>query len=71
MSTIHFQATDHLSQQYDAIKSRAPEILGDFYAATSIYHFNDNEKKLTITSERLIPVVDSENKQVLLSPSNK
>ncbi len=70
MSLIHFQSTYHLLHQYDSIKSRAPEILGDFYADTAIYHFNDNEKTLTFTSERLIPSVSSNRKRMLLLFSN-
>lgn len=70
MSSIHFQNTYHLSHQYDNIKSRAPEILGDFYADTSIYRFNDQERTLTFTSERLIPAVASGRKRVLLLSSN-
>lgn len=70
MSPIHFQTTYHLSHQYNVIKSRAPEILGDFYADTSIYRFNDQDRTLTITSERLIPAVTSGRKRVLLLFSN-
>ncbi len=70
MSTIHFQTTYRLSHQYNAIKSRAPEILGDYYTDTSIYRFNDDEKTLTFTSERLIPAVASDRKRVLLLFSN-
>lgn len=70
MSNINFQTTYHLSQQYDSIKSRAPEILGDFYADTSIYSFNDDEKTLTFTSERLVPSITSDRKRVLLLFSN-
>ena len=62
MSSIHFQTTYPLSHQYHAIKSRAPEILGDFLADTSVYHFNDQEQTLTFTSERLIPTVTSGTK---------
>jgi hypothetical protein len=70
MSTIHFQSTYSLSHQYDSIKSQASEILGDFFADDSIYHFNDDEKTLTFTSERLIPTVTSGRKRVLLLFSN-
>ena len=70
MSTIHFQTTYHLSHHHDMIKTRAPEILGDFYADTSIYHFNDDEKTLTFASERLIPSVASGRKRALLLCSN-
>jgi hypothetical protein len=70
MSSIHFQTTYPLSQQYDAIKSRAPDILGDFYTDTSIYRFNNQDKTLTFTSERLIPEVCSGRQRVLLLFSN-
>jgi hypothetical protein len=55
MASIHFQTTFNLSLQYNAIQSRAPEILGDFYTDSSIYQINADEKTLTFTSERLIP----------------
>jgi hypothetical protein len=70
MSSIHFQSTYPLSQQYDAIKYRAPKILGKFLADPSIYHFNNQEKTLTFTSERLIPEVRSGRQRVLLLFSN-
>ena len=70
MSSIHFQSTYPLSQQYDAIKYRAPKILGKFLADPSIYHFNNQEKTLTFTSERLIPEVRSDRQRVLLLFSN-
>lgn len=70
MSLIHFQSTYHLLHQYDSIKSRASEILGKFFADTSIYHFNDQDRTLTFTSERLIPEVTSGRKRVLLLFSN-
>ncbi|MDO9087332.1 MAG: hypothetical protein Q7U53_14080 [Anaerolineaceae bacterium] len=70
MSPIHFQTTYSLSHQYDAIKSRAPKILGKFIADTKIYNFNDQEKTLTFTSERLIPEVRSARQRVLLLFSN-
>jgi len=68
MSSIHFQTTYQLSQQYDSIKSRAPEILG--ITDSSFYSFNDQAKTLTFTSERLIPEVRSGRQRVLLLFSN-
>jgi hypothetical protein len=70
MSTIHFQTTYPLSHAYNTIKSREPEILGDYYNDTSIYFFNDEKKTLTFTSERLIPSVARGRKRVLLLFSN-
>ena len=70
MSAIHFQTTYDISRQYDFIKSRALEILGDFYSDSSICSFNDEKKTLTFTSERLIPPVASERMRVLLLFSN-
>jgi hypothetical protein len=70
MSSIHFQTTYLLTHQYDAIKSRAPKILGKFFGDTSIYNFNDQDRTLTFTSERLIPEVRSSRQRVLLLFSN-
>ena len=70
MSAIHFQTTYDISRQYDFIKSRALEILGDFYTDSSIYFFNDEKKTLTFTSERLIPPVASDRMRILLLFSN-
>jgi hypothetical protein len=70
MSSIHFQSTYHLSNHYDVIKSRAPEILGDFLSDSNIYQFNDQDKTLTFTSERLIPEKRSGRLRILLLFSN-
>ena len=70
MSSIHFQTTYPLSHQYDTIKSRALKILGNFLADEVIYHFNDQDKKLTFTSERLIPEKGNGRQRVLLLFSN-
>jgi hypothetical protein len=70
MSAIHFQTTFNLSLQYNPIKTRVLDILGDYSADNSIYHFNDEEKTLTFTSERLIPPVASDRKRILLLFSN-
>lgn len=70
MSSFHFKTSYPLSHQFEAIKSRASKILGKFFADTSIYTFNDQEKTLTFTSERLIPEVRSGRQRVLLLFSN-
>ena len=70
MFPVHFKTTFPLSCQYDPIQTRASEILGDFYPDSSIYCFNDDEKTLSFTSERLIPSVSSDRKRVLLLFSN-
>ena len=70
MSSIHFQTTYPLSHQYDAIKSRAPKILGKFLADAAVYRFIDQDKTLTFTSERLIPEKGSGKQRVLLLFSN-
>lgn len=70
MSLVHFQSTYALSHQYDAIKSRAPEILGKFLVDNSVYDFKDQEKTLTYTSERLIRKIPSGRQRILLLFSN-
>ncbi len=70
LSPIHFQTTYPLSHQYDAIKSRVSEILGRFLADSSIYNFNDHDKSLTFTSERLILEKGSGRQRILLLFSN-
>ena len=70
MSSIHFQSTYQLSNQYDDIKFRAPNILGNFLVDSNIYQFNDNDKTLTFRSERLIPEKGSGRQRVLLLFSN-
>lgn len=70
MFPIHFKSTYQLSHLYDAIKFRATEILGKFGSDPDIYQFNDDEKTLTFTSERLIPEKWSGRKRVLLLFSN-
>jgi hypothetical protein len=70
MSSVHFQTTYPLSHEYHAIKLRAPEILGDFLADSSVYHFNDQDRTLTFTSERLIRKDASDRQRILLLFSN-
>lgn len=70
MSSIHFQSTYQLSNQYDDIKFRAPNILGNFLVDSNTYQFNDNDKTLTFRSERLMPEKGSGRQRVLLLFSN-
>ena len=70
MIPIHFQSTYQLSHHYDDIKFRAPNILGNFLVDSNIYQFNNQDKTLTFTSERLIHEKRSGRQRILLLFSN-
>lgn len=70
MSGINFQRSYHLGQEYENIKNRATKIVGKYLEDSNLISFDDVEKRVTFTSERLVPVNRSKRPPVMLLFSN-
>ena len=70
MSGINFQRSYHLGQEYENIKDRATKIVGKHFEDSNLISFDDVEKRVTFTSERLVPVNRSKRPPVMLLFSN-
>ena len=70
MSGINFQRSYHLDQEYEDIKNRATKIVGKYLEDSNLISFDDVEKRVTFTSERLVPVNRSKRPPVMLLFSN-
>ena len=70
MSAINFQRTYHLGKEYENIKKRAIEFLGKNLEDSKLMSFDDIGKRVTFTSERLVPVNCGKRPPVMLLFSN-
>ncbi len=70
MSGINFQRSYHLGKEYENIKNRATKIVGKYLEDSNLISFDDVEKRVTFTSERLVPVNRSKRPPVMLLFSN-
>ncbi len=70
MSGINFQRSYHLGQEYENIKDRASKIVGKYFEDSNLISFDDVEKRVTFTSERLVPVNRTKRPPVMLLFSN-
>lgn len=70
MSGINFQRIYHLKEVYQSAKQRATQELGRYLDYPDLILFNDIEKSLTFSSERLIPSAHSNRPRVMLLFSN-
>lgn len=68
MSIINFPRTYPLNEEYESIKQRLFQVLGE--CSKDIINFNDSGKNVTFISERLIPVCSLDRPRVLLLFSN-
>jgi hypothetical protein len=66
---INFQKSYPLRQEYRIIKDRAIEILGE-YLSPDLIKFDRVEKRVTFTTERLIPTENTNRPHVMLLFSN-
>lgn len=66
MSSINFPRTYPLNQEHEKIKDRAAQILGIYSKDPRLISFNDHEKSVTFTSERLIPSTRNRPRVMLL-----
>jgi len=70
MSAVNFRRTYLLNETYESIKARAVNALGKYIGYADLYTFNDLDRSVTFSSERLIPVKPTNRPRILLLFSN-
>ncbi len=70
LSKINFKRTYQLWGEYENIKERASQILGKYLGYPNLFTFNDLERSITFTTERLIPTASTNRMRVMLLFSN-
>lgn len=70
MPDVNFQRTYSLGNMYDKSKERAIQILDQFLAYPNLIAFNDLDRSITFTTERLIPTISTNRPCVMLLFSN-
>jgi hypothetical protein len=70
MSSINFPRTYSLIQDHENIKERAAQLLGNYFKDSRLISFNDSDKNVTFTSERLIPATTKNRPRIMLLFSN-
>ena len=70
MSSINFQRTYLLSEAYESIKERAIRVLEKYRGYPNLITFNDLERSVTFSTERLIPIASTNRPRVMLLFSN-
>ena len=70
MSSINFTRTYQLDQQHETIKDRGSPILGNYLKDPKLISFDEIQKRVTITTERLIPTTTKNRPRVLFLFSN-
>ena len=56
MPKINFQRTYQLREEYESIKNRAIKRLGKYLRYPNLITFNNLDRSVTFSTERLIPV---------------
>lgn len=67
---INFTRTYFLNDEYDSIKGRAKEKLAKYQEYPELLTFNEDNKSVMFTSERLIPTISTDKPRVMLLFSN-
>jgi len=70
LSSIDFQKTYPLSEEYERIKERAIQYLDKYLGYPDLITFNDPDRSVTFSTERLIPNVSTNRPRVMLLFSN-
>ena len=70
MSSIHFQRTYPLGEAYQSIKERAIQKLHKYLGYPNLITFNDLDRSVTFSTERLIPADSTNRPRVMLLFSN-
>jgi len=70
MPGVNFQRTYELGDLYKKSKERAIQILGQFLKFSNLITFNDIDRSVTFTTERLIPDISTKRPRVMLLFSN-
>jgi hypothetical protein len=66
LSGINFHRTYPLSAAYESIKQRAFHMLGKYLGYPDLITFNDSDRSVTFSTERLIPVATNRPRVMLL-----
>jgi hypothetical protein len=70
LPSINFQRTYQLSEAHAIIKECATQILGKYLEDPALITFNDQDRCVTFSSERLIPSASTNKPRVMLLFSN-
>src|SRR5450759_1042092 len=70
LSSINFQRTYPLSEAYESIKERAIQALDKYLGYPDLMTFNDLDRSVTFTTEKLIPNATTNRPRVMLLFSN-
>jgi len=70
MPSINFQRTYLLSEAYESIKERAIQVLDKYLGYPDLITFNDLDRSVTFSTERLIPTASTNRPRVMLLFSN-
>ena len=70
MTSINFQRTYLLSEAYESIKERATQVLHKYLEYPDLITFNDVDRRVTFSTERLIPTASTNRPRVMLLFSN-
>jgi hypothetical protein len=70
MSGITYPTTYHLDEEYEAIKKNASEYLSEYLAYPNLITFNDFDRSVTFSTEKLIPSTSTNRPRVMLLFSN-
>ena len=70
MSSVNFQRTYVLGEAYESVKEDAIQVLGKYLRYPDLIMFDDLNRSVTFSTERLIPAVSSNRPRVMLLFSN-
>ena len=70
MPNINFPRTYQLSEDYESIKERATQVIAKYLKYPNLITFNDVDRSVTFTTERLIPTAFTKRPRVMLLFSN-
>lgn len=70
LSSINFQRTYQLYEAYENINKRANQALGKYLEDPALITFNDQDRSVTFSTERLIPTTTTKRPRVMLLFSN-
>jgi hypothetical protein len=70
MNGINFKRTYPLGEAYENIKQRAHQALEKYLGYPGLIAFNDPERSVTFSSERLVPTIFTNRRRVMLLFSN-
>ena len=70
LSSINCQRTYLLDEAYESIRDRAVQVLGKYLDYPDLITFNESDRSVTFSTERLIPTASTNKPRVMLLFSN-